>query len=91
MISLGVKAGVVLLVAYLAGYPLFKFWFGKTKKGKALAEKMKASAMTKSSGGRSYRRGGSSGGWSWGSSSSSGGGFSGGGGSFSGGGSSGSW
>lgn len=91
MISLGVKAGVLLLVGYLAGYPLFKFWFGKTKKGKALAEKMKAAAKTKSSSGRSYRSGGASSGWSWRSGSSSGGGFSGGGGSFSGGGSSGSW
>ena len=91
MISLGVKAGVLLLVGYLAGYPLFKFWFGKTKKGKALAEKMKAAAKTKSASGRSYRSGGASSGWSWRSGSSSGGGFSGGGGSFSGGGSSGSW
>lgn len=91
MISLGVKAGVLLLVGYLAGYPLFKFWFGKTKKGKALAEKMKAAAKTKSPSGRSYRSGGASSGWSWRSGSSSGGGFSGGGGSFSGGGSSGSW
>ncbi len=91
MISLGVKAGVMLLAGYLAGYPLFKFWFGKTKKGKALAEKMKAAAKTKSASGRSYRSGGASGGWSWSSGSSSGGGFSGGGGSFSGGGSSGSW
>ena len=91
MISLGVKAGVMLLAGYLAGYPLFKFWFGKTKKGKALAEKMKAAAKTKSASGRSYRSGGASSGWSWRSGSSSGGGFSGGGGSFSGGGSSGSW
>lgn len=92
MISLGVKAGVMLLVAYLAGYPLFKFWFGKTKKGKALAEKLKSSTRAKSSSGRSYRSGDSSSGWSWSSSgSSSGGGFSGGGGSFSGGGSSGNW
>ena len=91
MISLGVKAGVLLLIGYLAGYPLFKLWFGKTKKGKALAEKMKAAAKTKSASGRSYRSGGASSGWSWRSGSSSGGGFSGGGGSFSGGGSSGSW
>lgn len=93
MISLGVKIGVILLVVYLAGYPLFKYWFGKTNKGKALAEKWKvANARSKSSHGRSYRRGGSSSGWAWSSGgSSSSGGFSGGGGSFSGGGASGSW
>ncbi len=82
---LGMLPGLVLFAAYVIGFPILKFVFAKTPKGKAWAQKWgKAVASA---------QGGSGGGRSGGGSSSGGGGssFSGGGGSFSGGGSSGSW
>jgi uncharacterized protein len=85
MAMLGMIVGGILFVTYLLGFPLAKFLFAKTPKGKSLMKQWGKSLGTGS---------GRSGGWSssGGSrSSGGGGGFSGGGGSFSGGGSSGSW
>ncbi len=91
MALLGTLVGGMLFASYLLGFPLAKFFFGKTEKGKSLMSKWGKAIRTSS---------GRSGGWSSGGSRSSGGssfssggggGFSGGGGSFSGGGSSGSW
>ena len=87
----GFPLGAVILVVYLAGYPLLKIFLPKTEFGKNMQEKMKKMSTS---------RGGvwSSGGWASGGGWSSGGGggfssggFSGGGGSFGGGGSSGGW
>lgn len=83
MALLGMIAGGILFVSYLIGFPIAKYFFGKTEKGKSLMKQWGKSMGTGS---------GRSGGWSsGGGSSGGGGGFSGGGGSFSGGGSSGSW
>jgi uncharacterized protein len=85
MALLGTIIGGTLFASYLLGFPVAKFFFAKTLKGKNLMKQ-----WGKSIGAASGRSGGwSSGGGS--SSSGGGGGFSGGGGSFSGGGSSGSW
>jgi uncharacterized protein len=90
MALLGALIGGMLFASYLLGFPLAKFFFGKTEKGKSLMKQWGKSIGTGSgrSGGWSSGGSRSSGG---GSHSSGGGGFSGGGGSFSGGGSSGSW
>lgn len=88
-IVIGLVPGIVLLGAYLIGFPILKLIIGNSDWGKRMAKSMN----TKS--GRARGGGWSSGsGWFGGSSGGSfggGGGFSGGGGSFGGGGSSGSW
>lgn len=81
MIILGSK-GVIVLIAYVIGFPIAKVVYVPSKAGKKISQKFGKNFK------RSGKGGSSSGGWSGGGSS---GGFSGGGGSFGGGGSSGSW
>jgi uncharacterized protein len=86
MAVLGTSAGVILMILYVAGFPILKLILARTPWGKILAKKF---ASVNSSRGRGWSSGS---GWSAGSGGGrSSGGFSGGGGSFGGGGSSGSW
>ena len=77
---LGPTVGWIPIVAWLLGFPLLKFWLGKTPGGRSFLKAHPALTTFAASAGRS------SGGWSGGGSS-----YSGGGGSFGGGGSSSSW
>ena len=87
-IIIGVTGTAILLGIYLITVPVAKLYVSRSAWGKALLDKWKKNASSRSSGG--WSSGWSSGGSSW-SSSDSGSSFSGGGGSFGGGGSSGGW
>ncbi len=85
LVVLGTSTGLIILGAYIIGFPILKLLLGKTEWGSKMAKKMASTS-------------GNKGGWSSGSGWSAGsgggrssGGFSGGGGGFGGGGSSGSW
>jgi uncharacterized protein len=80
---LGTTGGLTAFGLYAIGFPIIKYWFGKSKTGRSFQQRFAGSTFASSS----------SGGWSSGSSSSSSSSssFSGGGGGFSGGGASGSW
>ncbi|MBI5471038.1 MAG: TPM domain-containing protein [Ignavibacteriae bacterium] len=86
----GARAGLSIYGVFALGFPLAKYLFAHTVKGKRFYQKYSKNFVGR--GGRSGSSWGSSSGSSWSSSSSSSSSsFSGGGGSFSGGGSSGSW
>lgn len=86
MVVLGETGALTLLATYVVGFPVVKFFIGKTNWGQKMVKRM---GNTRQGGGWSSGSGWSGGGWS--SGGGGGGGFSGGGGSFGGGGSSGSW
>jgi uncharacterized protein len=88
IVILGAQGALVLLIVYLAGFPIAKLALSRTEWYAKAGREIKAKGSTTIGG---FTVGsGSSGGWSSGGSSRSGG-FSGGGGSSGGGGASGSW